>query len=34
MAGRVSTGSNISFGVECSEGQSLLVEGDQRAAVH
>ena len=34
MAGGVSVESDISFGAECSEGQSLLVEDDQRVAVH
>ena len=33
-AGRVSTGSDISLGVECSESRSSLVEGNQRTAVH
>jgi len=34
MPGKVSIGSDISLGVEHLEGQSLLVEGDLRAAVH
>jgi len=34
MAGGVSAESDISFEVECSESWSLLVEGDQRAAVY
>ena len=34
MAGRVSAESDISFGAECLEGWSLLVEDDQRVAVH
>jgi len=34
MAGGVSTENDISFGAECSEGWSLLVEDDQRVAVY
>ena len=34
IAGGVFVGSDISFGAECSEGWSLLVEGDWRVAVH